>query len=218
MRKYKNATPDQANEAFRGDPKALENLTREHFRRRANRGEMSGKVISGGNIETYASKLPHQDPQYAPDLEQATIEFLERPENANLRKELTDRLVRLREALHMPEDSLTADEINDNPWQAAQKLKEKATATLKKGDQLLRAAEDFVNILGNSLGKLKPDMIVWDPAGPSLKVVDATHTVNTSFEVFHQFKTMVYARVFEMITGVPTEALEFRSPQEQRVL
>ena len=118
----------------------------------------------------------------------------------------------------MPPDSLSDEEINNQPWEAAWKLREKAVATLAEGNLLRRAAEDFVNILGNSIGRLKPDMILWDEAGQSLKVVDPTHTVNTSFEVFHQFKTMLYARIFEMITGVQTEALEFRSPQEQREL
>jgi hypothetical protein len=218
MRRYRNADLNQANLAVSSDPQALENLTREHFRRKVNRDELSGKVISGGNIRTYAEKLAIQNPTGALDLDQATVEFLEMPENKSLKDVLLQRLKNLREALGMPESELPDDQIEADPWTAAAELQRKAIVSVQENQLLRRAADDFVYMFSRSIGDLKPDALLWDPDNLSLTVIDPTHTVNTSFDVFHEFKTMLYARIFEMMTGLPVEGIEFRSEREQRTL
>jgi hypothetical protein len=215
FKRYRKATEDEANLAVK-DPDVLEGLTREHYKRMVNRGEITGKVLPPKkNIREYAKVLPNEGPGRAPNLDQATIEFLR--SNPKLMDELTTRLKDLRDTLGMPEDLLPEAAIKKDPWTAAGKLREKATVS-KADPQLQRAANDFVDILSRSIGNLQPDLVLLDEANSSLTVVDPTHTVSTQFEVFHQFKTMLYARVLELYTGLPAEAVEFRSPREKRDL
>ena len=215
MKRFKNATPDQANEAVKSDAGALENIVREHFRRAINRKEFQGKLISGGNIRTYAQKLGGDVLLRPLDLEEATVDFLQEKRNANLRRLLVEKLTVLRDDLGMTPDVLSDAEIDANPWEASFRLAQKAANTLPKGSSLRRAAEEFPEMFRRSLGDLKPDGVIWDPGSGRLKVIDPTHTVNTEFETFHEFKTLLYVRIFEELTGVPAEGIDFRSPREQ---
>jgi hypothetical protein len=209
---------DEASAAL-SDPAVHEHVVKEHVRRQVNRGEATGRVISGGatdmTIRQYAQQLPRGNNPL--DLNQATVEFLNRPENQTLRQRMIDRLTALRDELNMPPDALSNAEIGQNPWEAALRLKEKADVS--QAEPLVRrAAQDFVESLSRNIGDLKPDFILWDAATGTLTVYDPTHTVATRFEVFHEFKTMLYQRIFEALTGLPVRAIEFRSPREQRTL
>jgi hypothetical protein len=127
-----------------------------------------------------------------------------------------DRLTRLRDSLNVPSGRLPDAAIQHDPWAASGRLRDRAATSLPEHHPLRRAAEDFVSSLSRSLGDLKPDMIIWDPATGTVTVIDATHTVGTQFAVFHEFKTMLYARIFAMITGRPVTGIEFRTPRQQR--
>ncbi|MEJ8837988.1 eCIS core domain-containing protein [Ramlibacter sp. AN1133] len=209
-------TIDQANLKAGGDPNVHEALVKEHFRRSINRGEIPGRLVSGHkmNIRGYAEAIPERaaDP---PSLDEATRDFIDRPENSTLRNELVDRLIRLRNALRMPAAELSDATIAGDPWDASARLQAKAEAAQAPA-MLRRAADDYVAMFSRSIGDLQPDMMIVDPR--SVKVIDATHTVGTQFEVFHEFKTRLYMRIIEQLTGLPVTGLEFRSPREQRSL
>jgi Domain of unknown function (DUF4157) len=211
----KNLTADEAEMQLRGNPRVLEHVVKEHFRRAAARGEVPGRVVVRNNVRGYAKDLPQTGNL---NLDQGVITFLNRAENSGLRSALHERLRTLRKELKVPEADLTDTMIETDPWRAAARLQQKAAATLPEGDGLRKAANEFVDSLSRILGDLKPDMIVWDPAGPKLMVVDPTHTVGTKFAIYHEFKTLLYARVFEVMTGLPVTAIDFRSPKESRLL
>ena len=207
-----NVTADQANLKAGGDPNVHEALVKEHFRRSINRGEIQGKLLSGYkmNIRGYADAIPSRAAD-APALDEATRTFIDRPENAALRNEL----VRLRNVLHMPATDLPEAMIEHDPWDAAARLQAKAQASQAPA-QLQRAADDYVAMFSRAIGDLQPDMMIADTG--SVRVIDATHTVGTQFEVFHEFKTRLYMAIVERLTGLPVTGLEFRSPREQREL
>jgi hypothetical protein len=211
----RNLSPGQANLKAASDSDVLEHLVKEHFRRAINRGEISGRLVSGHkmNIRAYAEELSQRAD--APSLDEATRNFIDRPENERLRNELVNRLVRLRNALRMPAADLPDAAIAGDPWEAAGRLRDKAQAA-EAPAALRRAAEDYVSMFARSIGDLQPDMIIIDSG--SITVIDATHTVGTQFEVFHEFKTLLYKRIIEQISGLPVTGIEFRSPREQRTL
>ena len=213
----RSISKDEANLRAVSNTSVHEHLVKEHFRRAINRGEITGRVVSGHemNMQTFIEAIPQRDPK-GPKLDEATRNFINRPENARLRDQLLNRLGRLRGALGMNETQLPDAAIARDPWEAAGRLREKAQATLRDGHALRRAAEDYVSMFGRPIGDLKPDMMVVDAA--SVRVIDATQTVGTQFEVFHEFKTMLYARIVELVTGLPVTGVEFRSPREQRTL
>jgi hypothetical protein len=166
------------------------------------------------NIRGYAEKIPDRsaDP---PSLEESTRDFIDRPENSALRNELVSRLIRLRNVLRMPAAELSDAAIAGDPWGASARLQAKAEAAQAPA-MLRRAADDYVAMFSRSIGDLQPDMMAVSPGG--VKVIDATQTVGTQFEVFHEFKTRLYMRIVEQLTGLPTSGLEFRSTREQRPL
>ena len=213
----RNLSKDAANLLGVSNPKVHEHLVKEHYRRAINRGEIPGRVVSGNemNMRRFLEEIPQRNAD-GPPLDEPTRDFIDRQENAALRSELVSRLTRLRGALGMTEVQLPDAAIANDPWEAAGRLREKAQATLREGHSLRRAAEDYVAMFARSIGDLKPDMMVVDAASPT--VVDATHTVGTQFEVFHEFKTMLYVRIVELVTGLPVIGVEFRSPREQRTL
>jgi hypothetical protein len=213
----RNISKDEANLLAVSKTSVHEHLVKEHLRRAINRGEMTGRVVSGHEMDMrgFIEEIP-QRAANAPKSDEATRDFINRPENARLRDQLLNRLRRLRGALGMTETQLPDAAIAGDPWDAAGQLRDKAQATLRDGHALRRAAEDYAAMFARSIGDLKPDMMVVDAT--SVRVVDATQTVGTQFEVFHEFKTMLYVRIVELVTGLPVTGVEFRSPREQRTL
>jgi hypothetical protein len=217
LRGNANLTVDEANLKAASHPGVLEHLVREHYRRAINRGEIRGRFVSGYkmNIRRFAEALPGRAAN-APAFNEATRDFINRPENAALRNQLINRLSQLRDALGMPQANLNDAAIDGDPWEAAGRLRDKAQATLGEMHPLRRAAEDYASMFARSIGDLQPDMMIVEQG--SFTVIDATHTVGTQFEVFHEFKTMLYKRIMESIWGLPGTGIEFRSPREQRTI
>lgn len=213
---YKNATSDQLNAALQ-NPSVLERITREDLRRAIRRGDsnVSGRLLPSGrhkNIRDYAEELPHGNAEPV-DLDQPATRFLDGSRNADLRQELVRRLATLRDMLGMKAAELSLEEIRANPWASAERLRQKAVVAQSEF-MLVRASKDFVDLLGRPIGNVEPDILVWDEPSNELHVIDPTHTVNTAFSVFHGFKTMLNARILEGLTGIPADAMDYRSSRE----
>jgi hypothetical protein len=205
---------DELNQALK-NPKVLERFVVEHFERSINRGEISGSFISGKNrtVSQFLREILPSDPK--PVEGESVNDFVN--EDADLKKDLIARLRNLREALNVPADSLQDDEIAANPWRAAEHLRQTSSSGPEL-DSARRTAAAFVNQLSYVCGNLQPDGIIWDASTRTLTVIDATHTFDTVFGIFHEFKTLLYSRIFVKATGFSVKAIEFRSAREQRTL